>query len=247
MSTSSAHILNTRPSGQHLAFTHSLEALGFTVSHLPCLVIRGLSVHQLDKDPAIHFDCVLFTSANAVRFAHAQHPFPWKDLAVHAIGAATASALQILNQPLAMQPLPPFNSEAYLEQIASLPPARLLLIKGEGGRGLIDSQLRAMGWQVSSLDLYRRELPIIDALMLKRTFAHSPPDIISITSNESLDNLVTLVDEFLPVLLKIPLVVNSQRAVEQAMKLGFQRIPLVANPPGDYGQIEAIRRWIEMP
>ena len=246
MYSSSAHVLNTRPSGQHLAFTRSLEALGFTVSHLPCLAIRGLPGHQLEKDPAAHFDFVLFTSANAVRFAHAQHPFPWRKLAVHAIGAATASALQTLHQPLAMQPLPPFNSEAYLAQIAPLPPARLLLVKGEGGRGLIASQLRAMGWQVSSMDLYRRELPVIDAVMFTRTFSHSPPDIISITSNESLDNLVTLAGEFLPVLLKIPLVVNSQRAIEQAMGLGFLHIPLLANPPGDKGQIEAIRQWIEM-
>lgn len=128
-----------------------------------------------------------------------------------------------------------------------MPPARLLLVKGEGGRGLIASQLRAMGWQVSSMDLYRRELPVIDTRMFTRTFSHSPPDIISITSNESLDNLVTLAGESLPVLLKIPLVVNSQRAVELAMKLGFQRLPLVANPPGDKGQIEAIRQWIERP
>ncbi len=83
--------------------------------------------------------------------------------------------------------------------------------------------------------------------MSARIFSHSPPDIISITSNESLDNLVTLAGEFLPDLLKIPLVVNSQRAVEQAMGLGFLRIPLVANPPGDKGQIEAIKQWIEMP
>ena len=243
MSSSSAHILNTRPSGQHLAFTHSLEALGFTVSHLPCLAIRGLREPQLEKNLAAHFDFVLFTSANAVRFAHEQQPFPWNNVSVHAIGAATALALQTLHQPLAMQPLAPFNSEAYLAQLAPLDPARLLLIKGEGGRGLIATQLQAMGWRVSSLDLYRRELPAIDALMSARIFSHSPPDIISITSNESLDNLVILAGEFLPELLRIPLVVNSQRAADQAMRLGFLVTPLVASPPGDQGQIDAIRQW----
>ncbi len=79
--------------------------------------------------------------------------------------------------------------------------------------------------------------------MSARIFSHSPPDIISITSNESLDNLVILAGEFLPELLRIPLVVNSQRAADQAMRLGFLVTPLVASPPGDQGQIDAIRQW----
>ena len=166
---------------------------------------------------------------------------------MHAIGAATAKALQTLQQPLAMQPLPPFSSEAYLAQLAPLLPARLLLIKGEGGRGLIASQLLAMGWQVTNMDLYRRELPDINAAEVAHIFRHSPPDLISITSNESLDNLVILATEFLPVIVKIPLVVNSQRAAEHAVELGFIQAPMVATPPGDQGQIDTIRQWIHIP
>ena len=245
MSSPSAHILNTRPSGQHLCFTHSLEALGFVVSHLPCLAISALPGQLLEKDPAEHVDIVLFTSANSVRFAHVQRPFPWSNVAIHAIGAATATALQALHQPLAMQPQAPFNSEACLAQLAQLMPARLLLIKGEGGRGLITSQLQAMGWQVVEMDLYRRELPDVDARTIAGLFGGTPPDLISITSNESLANLVTLAGDYLPVLLDIPLVVNSERAAEQAMQSGFRIRPLVANPPGDRGQLDAIRQYFK--
>ncbi len=60
-------------------------------------------------------------------------------------------------------------------------------------------------------------------------------------------NLVTLAGEYLPVLLSIPLVVNSERAADQAVQSGFQMTPLVANPPGDQGQIDAIRQWFETP
>lgn len=247
MSTSSAHILNTRPAGQHQGFTSSLEALGFTVSHLPCLAIRGLPDHLLERDPAEYVDIVLFTSANAVRFAHAQRPFPWSNVAVHAIGAATATALQLLHQPLAMQPQAPFNSEACLAQLARLSPSRLLLIKGEGGRGLITSELQAMGWQVSEMDLYRRELPRVEPDVTARILGSSPPDMISITSNESLTNLVTLAGRYRPVLLGIPLVVNSERAAEQAVESGFLVRPLVARPPGDRGQIESIRQYFTTP
>lgn len=246
MSSASPHILNTRPSGQHLPFTRSLQALGFTVSHLPCLVIQCLPGNQLERDPAACFDVVLFTSANAVRFAHAQRPFPWSAVAVHAIGAATATALQALNQRLALMPQAPFNSETYLAQLRHVNPARLLLIKGQGGRSLIASRLQASGWHVTSMDLYRRELPEIDAPMTARIFRDAPPDIISVTSNESLVNLVTLAGEHLPALLNIPLVVNSQRAAEQAKQSGFSQTPLVANPPGDDGQIEAIRQWFKL-
>lgn len=243
MSSSSAHILNTRPSGQQQAFTGALEVLGFTVSHLPCLAITGVPGQLLEKDPAESVDHVLFTSANAVRFAQAQRPFPWSNVAVHAIGAATATALQALHQSLAMQPLAPFNSEACLAQLARLRPARLLLIKGEGGRGLITSQLRAMGWQVTEMDLYRRDIPEVDSMTMDRIFAGTPPDMISITSNESLTNLVTLAENYLPVLLSIPLVVNSERAAEQAVHTGFRMRPLVANPAGDQGQIDVIRQY----
>ncbi|ASJ70140.1 uroporphyrinogen-III synthase [Granulosicoccus antarcticus] len=246
MFSSSPHILNTRPTGQHHAFSHKLQALGFTVSHLPCLSIASLPGTPLQDDPQVRFDIVLFTSANAVNFAHAQRPLPWDGVAIHAIGAATARALQTLNQPLALIPQAPFNSEAYLAQLSHHLPARLLLIKGQGGRDLISSQLRTSGWQVSEMDLYRREIPSKNMHLIATILDKKPLDLISVTSNESLDNLVILTGQHLPGVLQLPLVVNSQRAIEKAKLFGFSKDPIVACPPGDEGQITAIQQFFRL-
>lgn len=199
--------------------------------------------NPLQTPPELGFDIVLFTSANAVHFAHALRPLPWHGVDVHAIGAATGRALQRLDQPLSLIPRAPFNSETYLDQLSTHPPARLLLIKGVGGRDLISSHLRAAAWQITELNLYRRELPVTSMHLIAEIFESNRLDLISITSNESLDNLVTLASIHLPKLLQLPLVVNSQRAVAKAKQIGFLKPPLVACPPGDEGQIAAIKQY----
>lgn len=240
----SPHILITRPTGQHQPFIDKLQALGFSVSHLPCLQIEPRQDDRLSTDPAELVDSVLFTSSNAVRQAHRQRPLPWPGLAVYAIGAATASALQHAGQALAIEPLSPFNSESFLAQISTRVPGRLLLVKGCGGRGLLEPELQNLGWQVSCAEVYRRRLPEIPAHEITQLL-QPPPDLISITSNECLQNLTVLAADHLPGLRTLPLVVNSARAAELAHTLGFSRAALVATPPGDEGQLQCISHWLQ--
>ncbi|MGQ7846665.1 uroporphyrinogen-III synthase [Granulosicoccus sp. 3-233] len=238
------HILITRPLGQQQPFIEQLEALGLSVSHLPCLEIEALRDTTLDTDLAERYDSVLFTSVNAVRQAHRQRPLPWVGLAVHAIGAATGAALQRLGQPLAFLPDSPYNSESFLAQISTCRAGRLLLVKGCAGRGLLGPGLQKLGWQVASAEVYRRRLPRIPAAQVTRIVERQPPDLISITSNETLENLVTLAAAHLPRLQALPLVVNSARAAELAQELGFRQAAMIAVPPGDQGQLDCIRRWL---
>lgn len=237
------HILITRPTGQHLPFVESLTTLGLTVSHLPCLEIQGLDHQELRVDPAIRCDSVLFTSVNAVWQAHRLRPLPWPGLAVYAIGAATFHALEQLGQPPLMAPMAPFNTESFLQQIAEQPVGKLLLVKGEGGRGLLGPGLQNLGWQVDGIDVYRRRIPRLAAVDVERIITCPRPDIISITSNESLHNFVVLAAEHLDSLYHLPLVVNSARAAELAQQLGFTRPAMVASPAGDQGQLSCVDRW----
>lgn len=244
-------ILVTRPMGQHENFARACAELGFAISHLPCLAIQPLHPSAHDASPwlqssavmSTQFETVLFTSVNAVNFAHQLLPLPWPEISVHAIGAATARALKSHDQPLAMAPEAPYNSEAYLLQLQRLAPSRLLIIKGVGGRGHIHSHLNDLSWHVETLDVYRRTLPAINRESIDAVFQPDVPDIISVTSNETLENLLLLADDHRELLLQIPLIVNSQRCADLALSRGFIEPARVADPAGDSGQLMQLERW----
>lgn len=237
-------VLITRPEGQQLAFADGCRALGYTIALLPCLQILPCRVDQdqLDTLLATH-NTALFTSVNAVKLAHEQRPLPWPDHQVHAIGGATAKALEHLQQPVTLVPQAPFTSESYLEQLAHQPSGSLLIIKGCGGRDLIQSRLTARGWHVGSIAVYERVLPNIDSQTIDTLFVNCVPDIISVTSNETLTNLCKLCSSYKDTLTSIPLIANSQRCAQLASELGFRHTTLVANPAGDQGQLACLAHW----
>ena len=243
---SKPRVLITRPAGQQHHFAIRCQQLGFDVSHLPCLTIvaRQGEKQQLQKLRAAH-ETVLFTSANAVRCAHAIESLPWPAVAVHAIGDATANCLQAHGQAIALQPQSPFNSEAYLAQLEQGTPATLLIIKGYGGRDLIQTRLSAANWRVATIDVYDRVIPTLSQSLIDSVFRPAAPDIISVTSDEVLRNLHQLCSLHRSVMYKTPLVVNSERCATLARKLGFLGETLVAIPAGDSGQLECLSRWIK--
>lgn len=240
-----AHVLITRPSGQHEQFSQACKALGFVVSHLPCLAIEGIANRSLRGDIIAQANSVLFTSQNAVEHAHAQLPLPWAGVAIHAIGPATAKALRSKGQTLASEPNAPFNSDAFLTQISTHPPERLIIIKGQGGRTLISETLMLAGWHVHTLDVYKRRQPEISPVLVNDIFRTSVPDIVSVSSNETLSNLITLVGSNQASLLRLPLVVNSERCAVLAVQLGFQHRALIAQPVGDQGQLRQLKLWLQ--
>ncbi len=257
MTHSQPHILITRATDQYRPFAQACQQLGLQVSHLPCLLIEatdtGIKNENVPADPNrylqhdLHsvFDCVLFTSVNAVTHAHRQRPLPWSDVAVHAIGASTQKALQQLGQAVSLKPCAPYNSESYLTQIQHHSPARMLIIKGVGGRGLIQAQLQQWHWQVTTFDVYQRRKPVTDSSVIQEIFTDPAPDIVSVTSNEVLQNLILIAADYLPALRQLPLVVNSQRCADYALQSGFTQRLYIANPAGDEGQLVQLQRWID--
>ena len=230
--------------GQHQALANSCLQLGLRVAHLPCLAIEPLDNNELCAELFNQTDSVLFTSKNSVLQAHRCCPLPWPDTIVNAIGPATAEALNALNQAVHLIPESPFTSESYLRQLVALPPQKLLIVKGAGGRTFIADQLRELGWSVQGIDVYRRILPDISPSSISDIILNSPPDLVSVTSNEALQNLKILAKEHWDILRKLPLVVNSQRAVSLAKSMGFEQHILVANQAGDEGQLEQIKLWM---
>jgi uroporphyrinogen-III synthase len=117
----------------------------------------------------------------------------------------------------------------------------LLLIKGEGGRDLIERTIGFMGVQISVVPVYRRVRPAVDAT----TLDWASLDIISVTSDEILCNLMALAGaKRSPLLKQLPLVVNSRRCAALAKELGFTDPAQVASPAGDAGQTLQLQTWL---
>lgn len=153
-------VLVTRPEQQAGALCRLFESRGACVYRLPALSIvehpqrrQRLTAQRDQPDP----DLIIFTSANAVRFGEpvlAQR----RDLVLAAIGPATARALNQAGYRIGVIPAAGFDSEALLAmpRFANLSGMRVLLVKGEGGRELLEHELQARGATVRTLAVYQR-------------------------------------------------------------------------------------------
>jgi uroporphyrinogen-III synthase len=153
-------VLVTRPEQQATPLCRLLEAQGAAARRLPAIEIkacgewRALSARVGALDD---FGLIVFTSANAVRFGSALLG-QRRDLTLAAIGPATARALNGAGFPVAVQPAAGFDSEALLShgRLAQIAGQRILLIKGSGGRPLLEEELVRRGAQVVGVEVYER-------------------------------------------------------------------------------------------
>lgn len=238
---SKTRVLVTRPKHQQSLFLKSCNDAGLETVTLPCIDILPVEC-ELTKADVKQSELVLFTSRNAVEFAHATNPLPWKNANVYAIGRATERVLSKLGQCLVHPPVEPYSSEAFLEWYETQKPIKsALIVKGMGGRDLIETQLQAAGVNVVIKPVYKRVTPVVSDSERQRVFVDTPPHIISITSDDVLRNLVNIAGPaYASVIHSAQLVVNSDRCADMAARLGFDQPAKVAYPPGDVGQMAAI-------
>lgn len=234
-------VLVTRPKHQQSNFISLCNSAGLEAVSMPCIDIVSVD-SDLSHNHITNAELILFTSRNAVEFANKLLPFPWANAKVYAIGQATERALVRFGQALAHPPIAPYTSEAFIQwQDTQATVKTALVIKGIGGRDLVESHLQSKNVNVEVKAVYERITPVVSETERQRIFVESPPDIISVTSDVGLRNLVNIAgSEYSNVIHSAQLVVNSNRCAETALRLGFDDNPVVANPPGDEGQLKAI-------
>lgn len=240
-------LLITRPLARQEPFATRARALGFEPIAFPCIEIRPDEGFEL-PEPAVlgASDAVVFTSAAAVEAAAARRPFPWPGAPARAIGPATAAALARAGQPLACPPVAPFDSDALADALEGADALEhVVIVTGHGGRRVLGERLAARGVRVTTLETYRRARPAADETLRRRALVERPPDIVSVSSDETLENLLTLAGDAWKALAKRPFVVNSARGAALARRLGVRGSVAVASPPGDDGQLAALARWLE--
>ncbi len=244
-------VLVTRPEHQADGFCQLLQDAGFEPLRCPTVEISNVQNKVLAAEQLMAIsdaDIVIFTSANAVRYAEKITSLKdtiAENAKVLAIGPATAATLSQCGLE-AQLPEQNFSSAGLLamKTLHNVIGKTVIVIRGCGGLATLPDALHSAGANLGIAEVYQRRIPASDSI-LRRLFHSELPQIISTTSNETLSNLVTLTPvEERPRLWQLPVIVNSKRGEQLAYSLGFSDDILRASPVSDYGQINTLKAWI---
>ncbi len=236
-------ILVTRPSGREANLCQLIEAAGGHAIHYPAITIRELPEQKIKELHTLYtqlgqFSMAIFISPTAVEQSHLYFPSFPKNISVVSMGSKTTKALEKLNIPVAVES-PKHNTEALLTTKAftneKIKHHKILIFRGTEGRSLLGDTLLNRGATMQYVETYRRELPSSPALTSQLL---SSLGIITISSNEGLTNLITLMDDA-ELLTNIPLIVPSVRAKKLAEQYGIKHI-IVARDATDASTVQAL-------
>lgn len=240
-------ILVTRPVHQADKLCAYIQKAGGEVLRFPTLEIAepaDIAKVRRQLQTLTDYDIVIFTSTNAVNKA-----LEWlgpeglpDSIELGAIGKATATALEDAGYFIDLVPERQYNSEGLLalDDLQSVDGANIAIVRGEGGRDLLAKTLEERGANLEFIEVYRRIQPETAIEPLRLALQTGKLSIISITSNDALDNLLRIAASHVVSLKQLPLVVLSERSKRYARELGFQNRIVVAEHADDDAIIEAL-------
>jgi uroporphyrinogen-III synthase len=242
-------VVVTRPARQSGRFTDSVRADGAQTVAFPTLVVEPLPLEPGAAQTLTGkaFDWIVYTSANAVEHCPAGAGRPGAPR-VAAIGRATARALEEAGVRVDVVPEAGADSEALLAHpaFAGVRGARVLIVKGAGGRDALRAGLASRGALVSTAEVYRRirTTPTQDALAELETAPRRGTVVVAVTSVEVLEALLALA----PVprfawLRDAPLLLPGTRVAAAAQRLGWRGPLVVSGSAEDATMADALVRW----
>jgi len=226
-------ILTTRPVGRESNLHQLIEQYGGSVIHYPVFSIQPppkLDLQQLLRlrQQLQSFTMAVFISPTAVEQSLIYFPVLPDHYIIVTIGSKTTLALEQQHIHVDIE-AKNHDTESLLEhpsfQMPNIQGQRILIFRGNGGRPLLGDTLINRGAQVRYVETYRRELP--PQVPLNETLVNTL-SAITISSIEGLDNLITLMEDP-TMLINIPLIVPSERAVVIARQHGFKNIIAASN------------------
>jgi len=188
------------------------------------------------------FDIAIFISPTAVRKTLEHINQLPSALKIAAIGSSTENSLESSGINVSIKP-EGHNSESLLNhtelQSSKITGKSIIIFRGEGGREVLGDTLESRGCHVRYAEMYRREktkeMPPLSNEQLEKL------DILTVTSNEGLQNLVDL-SKNKSTIVKLPLIVPGDRCEALAKELGFQKI-IKSQDARDASCIEALHSW----
>jgi uroporphyrinogen-III synthase len=216
-------VVLTRPEAHSQRLALALSRQGFESLVMPLMTVQPIPVSERSPVPDLSEGVVcIFISANAVHYGlpHIASALVQRETAVLiAVGQQTQSALQEAGFA-AITP-----EQADTEGLLALPALssgaleQALIVKGEGGRALLASELRRRGVAVTEWSCYRRCWPSVDLSPLSDV---GRKWIFQASSGETLSRLVALISEASRLdLLQHPVIVPSKRIAALATELGW--------------------------
>lgn len=256
MTMQGLRVLVTRPAGQADGFVQGIIDAGGQAWHQPVLTIEGLAesdkvARQQCKQRVLDLDLyqqAIFVSTNAVKFGVDWIEQYWPQLPVgvqwHAIGAATAAAMQAAGLSVCEQGREVMDSEELLAAPAlqSVAGQKFLIIRGVGGRQYLSEQLRSRGAVVDYIECYQRGLPDLHEQSLAQLLDRHQINVVSVNSGESLANFCQLLGQQLSDYLTMALLVPGERVAELARQRGFSTV-IVASNAGQTATLNALAQY----
>nr|WP_218177910.1 uroporphyrinogen-III synthase [Pseudomonas salomonii] len=221
----------TRPAEESAAVAALLAEAGIFSSSLPLLDTEALPVTP--EQQAVFAElgrcsAVIVVSKPAARLAVQQLQQPWPSLPWFSVGAATAQVLA--DHGLTVHyPQTGDDSEALLQlpalrEAVARPGARVLILRGEGGRELLAERLREQGASVDYLELYRRFLPAYAAGVLMQRIQLERLNGLVVSSGQGFLHLQALAGPDWPKVAQLPLFVPSPRVSDMARAAGAEKV-----------------------
>jgi uroporphyrinogen-III synthase len=245
-------VLVTRPAGQAERLCKLIDAAGGEAFCLPAIdILDPVDSYHLESVVAslAHYDLAIFISVNAVTrgldFITARGEWP-ASVRIATVGARSAEALTPYGLAADLVPSHRFNSEALLafDELQDMRGKRVVIFRGNGGRETLHDTLVERGAEVDYVEVYRRACPVVDPQEIMPYWQPGVLDIITVTSNETLQNLFDMAGiEAQPLLRRIPLLVIGERQAALAEQLGFRNEPLRAENAGDAAILEALKKY----
>lgn len=234
-------ILVTRPEPQADGLCAALEAVGFTAFRLPAIAIAP-NPEPVAID-AQDYDLVIYVSRNAVTQGMPRLQNLQPGLRHAAVGKGTAAELAKAGISEVLIPETSWDSEGLLAkpELAQMTGKRVLILRGDGGRGLLAQTLRKRGAEVDFIEVYRRVPSGIDPSKILKRWAEI--DVVLATSNALFDQLLQLLGPEASTYLKDKsLLLVSKRGLAYAQRLGYARL-IEAEGASDTELIAALNQW----
>ncbi|MEH0761951.1 uroporphyrinogen-III synthase [Vibrio sp. 16] len=223
-------VLVTRPGEQGHTLCQQLHDAGITALHHPIISIQPGSELPTLPDHLAECEIVIAVSQHAVTFSHQALQYQnqvWPDRVTYlAVGQKTAHVLSKVTQQKVHYPqIGDSEHLLLLDMLSRVKGKKVVILRGNGGRELIYDTLIERGATVDYVETYKRENITFRSDLLVPIWQDKQITQLVITSSGQLCHFVDQLSASQRVwLCGLQLFVPSERIVQEALKLGFEKV-----------------------
>ena len=240
-------IVLTRPQADSERLSQALQDEGFQTWVMPIMTIEAIPAAELAPVPALSDDTLcIFISANAVRFGLPQlgpQLTRCEHVTVIAVGTKTRDTLGTEGIQAVMPARADSEGLLAMPELSVPGAHNVVIVKGEGGRELLASELTRRGALVTEWECYRRCWPDIDMTGLADI---TKGMIFQASSGEMVSRLAELLaGEGRADLFKSPIIVPSDRVAKLATDMGWEQV-IRAEDASDNAFMRALKQHAQL-